>query len=135
MSGAVLVAASSFNPARTAITINKDVMRRRDKPEPPSARGARFELLAAAALMEQGWTAYLNCAPVGTSDLLAQKANHILRIQVRSTVDSWKEALRGNDLLMVVSVTNLAPRYYTNQPRAKWLSLFESIKILRKKTK
>jgi hypothetical protein len=108
-------------------------MRRRHKPESPSARGARFELLAAASCMQEGWVCFRNLSPVDCSDLLIKKQNTILRVQVRSTVDQWSEALKGNDVLIVVSVNNLAPRFYTNQPRAKWLRLFDAIEVLRKK--
>jgi hypothetical protein len=108
-------------------------MRRRNKPESPSDRGARFELLAAAACMQEAFTVFRNQSPVGKSDLLVQKNSVILRVQVRSTVDQWSEALKGNDVLIVVSVNNLTPRFYTNQPRAKWLGLFDAIEVLRKK--
>jgi len=114
-------------------------MRRRiDNPESPNQRGARLELIAAAALMAEGFIVYRNLSSEGP-DLIAQKrlggTSVLLRIEVKSTRDYWRSVLKTNDVLIVVQPSNLVPRIYTSQrnANARWLSLFESIEVIRKK--
>lgn len=102
------------------------------KREAPSARGARFEILIAADLMRQNWTVFRSLSPIGKTDLIALKQAALIRIQCRSTLNSWQKAFRGNDVLAVVDAGGGPVRYYFRRPIAA-MRLFETASVLRKR--
>ena len=100
--------------------------------EAPSARGARFEILIAADLMRQGWTVFRSLSPIGRTDLIALKHNALIKIQCRSTLNSWSKAFDGNDVLAVVDAGGGPVRYYFKQ-HSKARRLFETSEVLKRK--
>jgi Holliday junction resolvase-like predicted endonuclease len=97
--------------------------------EAPSARGARYEIVAAASLMASGWTVFRSLSPVGGTDLIIQRRKTLLRVQVRSAMTL--SALRGNDVLAVVSADG-SVRYYVKH-RHKWTAKLPPCELLRRK--
>lgn len=102
------------------------------KREAPSARGARFEIIIAADLMRQGWTVFRSLSPIGKTDLIALKQNALVRIQCRSTLNSWRSALDGNDVLAVIDAGGGPVRYYFKRPIAA-MRLLEVAQVLDRK--
>lgn len=102
------------------------------RPEAPSARGARFEIIIAADLMRQGWTVFRSLSPIGRTDLIALKHTALIKIQCRSTLNSWSEAFNGNDVLAVVDAGGGPVRYYFKQ-HSKARRLFETSEVLKRK--
>jgi Holliday junction resolvase len=102
------------------------------KREAPSARGARFEIIIAADLMRQGWTVFRSLSPIGRTDLIALKQNALVKIQCRSTLNSWHEAFNGNDILAVVDASGGPVRYYARR-RSNAVRLFETCEVLKRK--
>ncbi len=100
--------------------------------EAPSARGARFEIMIAADLMRQGWTVFRSLSPIGRTDLIALKHNALVRIQCRSTLNSWKKAFDGNDVLAVVDAGGGPVRYFFRRPIAA-MRLFETSEVLKRR--
>lgn len=97
--------------------------------EAPSARGARFEILVAADLMRQGWSVFRSLSPIGKTDLIALKQKSLIRIQCRSTLNSWRRALDGNDVLAVIDAGGGPVRYYFKHPIAA-MRLLEVAQVL-----
>ena|SRR5271157_3797243 len=100
--------------------------------EAPSARGARFEIIIAADLMRQGWVVFRSLSPIGRTDLIALKHNTLVKIQCRSTLNSWNKAFEGNDVLAVVDAGGGPVRYYFKR-RSQASRLLEVSEVLRKK--
>lgn len=100
--------------------------------EAPSARGARFEIIIAADLMRQGWTVFRSLSPIGRTDLIALKHNALVKIQCRSTLNSWPKAFEGNDVLAVVDSGGGPVRYYVRR-RSQAVRLFETCEVLKRK--
>src|SRR6266849_5250501 len=99
------------------------------KSESPSAKGARLELIVCVDLMRQGWETFRAMSPVGITDVVCIKRNCVLRVQVKSTTNSWGASLRGNNVLAVVS--NNGPVRYFCKRRFASMVLFESIEVLK----
>jgi Holliday junction resolvase len=104
------------------------------KREAPSARGARFEIVIAADLMRQGWTVFRSLSPIGKTDLIALKQNALIKIQCRSTLNSWQQAFNGNDILAVVDASGGPVRYFAKR-RSQAVRLFETCEVLTKRKK
>jgi len=102
------------------------------KREAPSARGARFEIIIAADLMRQGWTVFRSLSPIGRTDLIALKQNALVKIQCKSTLNSWHDAFAGNDILAVVDAGGGPVRYYAKR-RSQAVRLFETCEVLKRK--
>jgi Holliday junction resolvase len=100
--------------------------------EAPSARGARFEILIAADLMRQGWTVFRSLSPIGKTDLIALKQNSLVRIQCKSTLNSWTEAFNGNDILAVVDAHGGPVRYFAKR-RSQAVRLLETCEVLKRR--
>jgi len=98
----------------------------------PSARGARFEILIAADLMRQGWIVFRSLSPIGKTDLIALKQNALIKIQCRSTLNSWQQAFDGNDVLAVVDAGGGPVRYFAKR-RSQAVRLFETCEVLKRK--
>lgn len=101
--------------------------------EAPSARGARFEILIAADLMRQGWTVFRSLSPIGRTDLIALKHNVLVKIQCRSTLNSWNKAFDGNDVLAVVDAGGGPVRYYFKRRSIAAMRLLEVSEVLKRK--
>jgi len=95
-------------------------------------RGAIVELRVSSNLMALGWQVYRNLSPNGTTDLIAVKNRHTLRVQCKSSLNGQLRNLRAgaNHLLAIVGADDGEIRYRASSKRVA--RLFPSCGLVRR---